>query len=249
MSDQIRETRIDNSKATVIMTVGTVLEIASLEPSVVCGEEPLSVGEPKFGIDRVGNGFKVGAAPDVNGVVGLLDGDADAPGDDFEGIGGRPGREAEVDGDEVEPPPPPPPLPTSCANPTDIGFWRNTEYTFFKNVSPMTHVGPSDPTSLPMVRSNMDPTQSELPSSTGPRFMSSESIDHAWPPNDKVTCTEVEQGNWKNPWGAPWARTALDPGTAAQMATTSSVGPPMAVVPVSMADSAALPVATLTDFP
>ena len=40
-----------------------------------------------------------------------------------------------------------------------------------------------------------------------------------------------------------------EPGTAAQMASTSAVGPPMSVVPVSIAASAAAPVATDTLAP
>jgi len=155
--------------------------------------------------------------------------------------------EAEVAAGVEDPPLLPPPAPeASCANPTDIGFWRNTEYTFFKNVSPTTQLGFPDPALVPRERSNMAPTHIELPCSTGPKFMSCVLIGHAWPPNDKVTLTDVVQGNWKNPC---WPRMALAPGTAAQMAFTPSVGPPNAVVPVSIAVSAASPVAMVTDFP
>ena len=43
----------------------------------------------------------------------------------------------------------------------------------------------------------------------------------------------------KNP---SWSATAAEPGTAAQIALTSAVGPPIRVVPVSMAARASLPV-------
>jgi hypothetical protein len=50
----------------------------------------------------------------------------------------------------------------------------------------------------------------------------------------------------KNPVGFS---TGAEPGTAAQMALTSAVGPPIRVVPVSKATRAALPVVIRTDRP
>jgi len=129
---------------------------------------------------------------------------------------GTPGMEAAVVG--AEDPSDDPPLllapEDSCANPTDIGLWRKTEYTFFKNVSPTTQLGAPVPASLPRERSNMAPTHIELPCSTWPRFMSSALIGHAWPPKDRVMLSDVVQGNWKNP-SPPCPRIALAPGTAA----------------------------------
>lgn len=64
------------------------------------------------------------AIPDVNEAGGLLERDADAPAED--GIPGILGMDAEdVPGAEV--PAPPPAFEANCANPTDMGFWRNTE--------------------------------------------------------------------------------------------------------------------------
>ena len=52
--------------------------------------------------------------------------------------------------------------------------------------------------------------------------------------------------NSKNPFES-WD--AAEPGMAAQIAATSSVGPPINVVPVSMADKAVVPVVIATEFP
>jgi len=76
--------------------------------------------------------------------------------------------------------------------------------------------------------------------------MSLELIGQAFPPKDKVMVTWVEHGKEKKPC---IFATGLEPGTAAQMVLTSAVGPPMSVVPVSIADSAALPVVIDTLLP
>ena len=52
--------------------------------------------------------------------------------------------------------------------------------------------------------------------------------------------------NSKNPC---WSWDACEPGTAAQIAATSAVGPPIRVVPVSMAAKAVVPVVIATDVP
>ena len=57
---------------------------------------------------------------------------------------------------------------------------------------------------------------------------------------------ERDARNSKNPCES-WD--AAEPGTAAQIAATSAVGPPMSVVPVSMADKAVAPVVIPTDVP
>lgn len=102
--------------------------------------------------------------------------DVPVPEDDWEGNGnsGMVAEDSDGEVDELE-------LATfdaSCANPTDTGFWRKTEYTFFKNVSPTTQFGVPAYASVPMEISNMAPRHIELPSSTGPRFMSSELMGH-----------------------------------------------------------------------
>jgi hypothetical protein len=80
------------------------------------------------------------------------------PEDAEEDWGGEEGDEPELDDDdEFDPEPdvvdvpepvaapgvpdPPPAADDNCANPTEGGFARNTEYTFFKNVSPTIHPG------------------------------------------------------------------------------------------------------------
>jgi hypothetical protein len=161
-----------------------------------------------------------------------------------EGIG-APGSFADVVGIAVDPLPLLGEPEASAANPTDIGFWRNTEYTFFKNVSPTTQNGPVPV--FPSEISKMAPMQSELPSCKAPRFISCVLIGHAWPPNERAILTSVVQGNWKNP-SPPCSLTALAPGTAAQMAATPSEGPPIAVVPVSIALTASS-LLSVTVFP
>lgn len=138
--------------------------------------------------------------------------------------------------------PDPPATLESCANPTEPGLpARKTEYTFFKKESPTTQEGLPEPEGmlLPRLRSKIAPRHCELPRETWPIFMSAALIGQALPPKESVTSTEVEQGKEKNPC---WSATATEPGTAAQMALTSAVGPPIRVVPVSMAARAALPV-------
>jgi len=44
--------------------------------------------------------------------------------------------------------PDPPAASDNCANPIEGGWERNTEYTFFKNVSPTTQFGLPDPLSI-----------------------------------------------------------------------------------------------------
>jgi len=78
-----------------------------------------------------------------------------------------------------------------------------------------------------------------LPRDSSPMFMSCELMAHDCPPNERVTLTLVVHGKLKNPeltWDMP------EPGTAAQIAATSADGPPMRVVPVSIADNAEAPV-------
>jgi len=157
------------------------------------GELPEAAVDEGVRVDKVGNESGVDRAVDVNLGPALVEEGFDALVEDDEGRG-APGRTAELG--IVEVPSPLPPV-ASSANPTDIGFWRNTEYTFFKKVSPTTQEGAVSVAvlELPSEMSKTAPTQNELPSSTGPRFMSSGLIGHAWPPKDRVTLTWVEQGN------------------------------------------------------
>ena len=95
--------------------------------------------------------------------------------------------------------------------------------------------------------------------------MSSVLMGQALPPNDMVTVTEVEhaimacQFIWNCGRRGVYVRKAKKPcmfltgcafGTAAQMAETSSEGPPISVVPVSMAakESSVLPRDMLLPF-
>jgi len=136
----------------------------------------------------------------------------------------------------------------SWAKPTDGGVIRNTEYTFFKKVSPTTQLGFPDPLTmlLPMLRSNIAPRHRELVRDSWPRFMSVGLIGHNLPPNERLMEMLVVQGNAQNPG---MLVTFCEPGTAAQIALTSFVGPPIKVVPVSMAESADAPDVMGTDLP
>jgi len=105
----------------------------------------------------------------------------------------------------------------------------------------MTQFGLPDPPSMlvPILRSKIAPRHIELPRDSWPMFMSCELIGHDFPPNESDTSTVVEHGKLKNPcWTCDWP----EPGTAFQIAATSSDGPPMRVVPVSIAEIADDPV-------
>jgi hypothetical protein len=135
-----------------------------------------------------------------------------------------------------------------------------------KNVAPTTQFGLPFPLMmlLPRLRSKMPPMHCVLPVETGPRFISTGLIGHVWPPNDMEMLTFVLQaeqdttckkkpekkrgGNARN-WKKPSMVAMGVPPTASQIAVTSAVGPPISVVPVSMADSAAFPVVIDTGFP
>jgi len=80
----------------------------------------------------------------------------------------------------------------------------------------------------------------------GPRFISEGLMGQVLPPNDMEAETWVEQGKAKYPAMLDIARA---PGTAFQKALTSVVGPPMRVVPVSIAANAEAPPVTVTGFP
>jgi len=112
----------------------------------------------------------------------------------------------------------------------------------------MTQFGLPDPLSMlvPMLRSKMAPRHSVFECGSWPMFMSCVLMAHDFPPNERVTETSVVHGKLKNP-GLSWDMP--EPGTAAQIAATSADGPPMRVVPVSMADNAEAPVVIWTDCP
>ena len=105
--------------------------------------------------------------------------------------------------------PDPPATLESCANPTEGGSVRKTEYTFFckakrreiaynmpfeknqrtKKVSPTIQEKLVEPEEMLVarLRSKMAPTHCELPFEIWPRFMSVAFIGHALPPKESVT--------------------------------------------------------------
>jgi len=100
---------------------------------------------------------------------------------------------------DVEGAPDPPARLESWAKPTEGGDARNTEYTFFRKVSPMTQVGLPDPLWMlvPILRSKIEPRHFELPRSSWPLFMSCVLIGHVLPPNENDTETEAVHGKLK----------------------------------------------------
>jgi len=79
----------------------------------------------------------------------------------------------------------------SCANPTAGGWNLNTEYTFFKKVSPTIHLrgdeaGNSTAKNAPM--------HIELLPCNAPALKSAGEICHCGPPNDMVTVTSELHG-------------------------------------------------------
>lgn len=126
----------------------------------------------------------------------------------------------------------------SCAKPTAAGSARKTEYTFLRNVSPMTQVGTLEPLPMLVPMSKIPPAHislvvPETEPETVPMFMSAGSMVQAEPPKDIVTVTLVEQGYAYRPAYDPVS--AMEPGTAAQISVVTAEGAAMSVVPVSMA--------------
>ncbi len=74
------------------------------------------------------------------------------------------------------------------AKPTEGGFARKTEYTFFRKVSPTIQPGPL---LLDWVNSKIDPTH--WPLEICVNLKSAGEIDHDWPPKENATLTGVEQ--------------------------------------------------------
>lgn len=144
--------------------------------------------------------------------------------------------------------PEPPACVDNSAKPMLGGSALKTEYTFFKNVAPIIQPGFPLPTGilLPIVKSKIAPAHCCPVLVTGPKFISSGLITQVLPPKLSVTFTWVRQGNSQRPW-LFCARVA--PGTADQILATSSEGPPIRVVPVSMAESADDPPAIETGLP
>jgi len=99
----------------------------------------------------------------------------------------------------------------------------------------MIHRGPpAFPTLEPRLKSNIAPRHT-LGSFVG-KMMSAVLMGQDLPPNERLTLSWVEHGMPKYPALEPVRRWA--PGTACQNLLTSAVGPPIRVVPVSMAESA-----------
>jgi hypothetical protein len=152
----------------------------------------------------------------------------------------------EAEAEEGETVPDPPAAADNCAKPTagvpllspvlEEVVPRKTVYTFFRNTSPITQLGFPDPSGilLPKLRSNIPPRQLLDPCVTGPRFISLAEMGQEVPPKEMVVLMEVLHGKLKNP-SCPC--TASDPCTPAQKLWTASEGPPISVVPVSMAAS------------
>jgi len=134
----------------------------------------------------------------------------------------------------------------SCAKPTAGGLARKTLYTFLRNVSPTIQAGwPGiGLTFEPAVISKIAPRH--CPSLTGPRFRSATLIGHEGPPNDIEIVNWVLHGKEKEPAIFPVRGTEF--GTAPQIASTAAVGPPISVVPVSMAAVFVLPMLTFFPF-
>ena len=118
----------------------------------------------------------------------------------------------------------------SCANPTAGGWNLNTEYTFFKNVSPTTHWGSPGPNGGMGMNA---PRHIELFPFNAPALKSAGEISHCGPPNDMLTVTFVLHGNVQCPLSFPTP--IFEPGIRLYICAMSSDGPWTKVVPVSIA--------------